>query len=203
MTPLSRPRGPSGEVVVLDAHRDGAPVPDGELVRLARAGDEWACEAIYLRYAPLVAATARRLLKNGDEVDDIVHDTFVVAFERLDQLLVGDALRGWLARIAVSHVHRRFRRLKFMAFLGGEDPTPCLEAQASAEASPEHRAELALIDRALASLPMQVRTAWVLRNVVGLPLDDVATACDCSLATIKRRIADADATVQRHAGGPR
>ncbi|HSS38330.1 MAG TPA: sigma factor-like helix-turn-helix DNA-binding protein [Polyangia bacterium] len=41
----------------------------------------------------------------------------------------------------------------------------------------------------------------MLRRVEGLPLAEVATLCDCSLATAKRRITDADRRVAAHVGG--
>lgn len=195
-------RNPTAPMVVIDRYRGADEVPDAELVRRGCAGEVWAREQIYRRYADLVAATARRLLRSSDEVEDVVHETFLIAFERMAQLLDPRALRGWLAQIAVRQVHRRFRRARFYAWFGGEDPTPSLEAQASGEASPEQRAELALVDVALSEMPLPLRTAWVLRRAVGLPLDEVAVACDCSLATVKRRIAEADARVARHVGGP-
>ena len=58
----------------------------------------------------------------------------------------------------------------------------------------------ALIDRALVKMPLKLRTPWVLRHVVGCSLDDIAAACECSLATVKRRISDADDRVARHLG---
>jgi len=195
-------RQPARDVLVLDGRGGNEHLGDGDLVRRALGGETWAHEMIYRRYVRLVATTAQRLLRNSSDVDDIVHETFLIAFEKLDRLLDADALRGWLVRIAVSRVHRRFRWRRFVSFLGGVDPTAVLEDQASHDASPEQRAELALIDRALARLPLKLRAPWVLRHVVGCGLEDVAAACECSLATVKRRIAEAEARVDEHLGGP-
>ncbi|MFT3696863.1 MAG: sigma-70 family RNA polymerase sigma factor [Kofleriaceae bacterium] len=173
-------------------------VGDSELVERARAGDAWATETIYRRYVRLVAATAHRLLRSDDEVDDIVQETFLIAFERLDQLVEGNAIRGWLVRIAISRVHRRFRWRRWTRLWSATELEASLHDQASADASPEQRAELALIDRALGKMALKLRVPWVLRHVVGLPLEEVAIACDCSLATAKRRIADADHVVAEH-----
>src|SRR3974390_1709732 len=82
---------------------------DVELVRRARAGDAWGHEAIYRRYVQRVAGVARRLLRDGAEVDDVVQETFLIAFQKIDALAEPGALRGWLTQIAVSRVHRRFR----------------------------------------------------------------------------------------------
>jgi len=176
-------------------------IPDAELVRRARERDEWATEMIYRRYVRLVASTAQRLLRSDGDVDDIVQETFLIAFEQLDRLVEPAALRGWLAQIAVSRVHRRFRWHKWTRLWSGVELEASLHDQASGEASPEQRAELALIDRALARMPLKLRTPWVLRHVIGYQLDDIATACQCSLATVKRRITDAEAIVKDHLGG--
>jgi RNA polymerase sigma-70 factor (ECF subfamily) len=187
-------------VLVLDGRGENEHVADGDLVRRARGGETWAHEMIYRRYVRLIATTAQRLLRDPSDVDDVVHETFLISFEKLDRLLDPDALRGWLVRIAVSRVHRRFRWRRFVALLGGDQPGAVLEDQASRDASPEQRAELALIDRALARMPLKLRTPWVLRHVVGCQLEDVAAACACSLATVKRRIVEAETLVQRHLG---
>jgi RNA polymerase sigma-70 factor (ECF subfamily) len=183
-----------GSVVVLAATDR---VSDTELVRRGRAGEPWALEAIYRRYVLLVAGTARRMLRAPHDVDDVVQDTFLIAYSKLHTLQEPEALRGWLARIAVSRVHRRYRWRRFTGFLAGQDPQALLEQQAIGGATPEDLAELALIDRALAKMSIKLRTPWLLRHVVELALEEIATACDCSLATVKRRIAEADVLVAR------
>jgi RNA polymerase sigma-70 factor (ECF subfamily) len=187
-------------LLVLDGQGGNEHVSDGDLATRARGGEAWAHEMIYRRHVRLIATTAQRLLRNPSDVDDIVHETFLIAFEKIDRLLDPDALRGWLVRIAVSRVHRRFRWRRFVSLLGGDHPSAELEEQASNDASPEQKAELALIDRALGRMPLKLRTPWVLRHVVGCQLEDVAAACACSLATVKRRIVEAEALVQQHLG---
>lgn len=182
-------------------------VSDGDLVRRALQGDRWAEEAIYRRHVRYVGGIVVRLLRNRTEAEDVLQDTFAIALERLRTLRDPDALRAWIGCIAVSQVRRRFRRRKLMEAVGlgrfaaqppgdGEDAT--LESLASEGQSPEIMAELGKLDRALARLPDDERIAWMLRHVEGEALEDVAAACACSLATVKRRIAAADAAVRRH-----
>jgi RNA polymerase sigma-70 factor, ECF subfamily len=187
-----------GSLIVIDS---GEHVTDSELVRRGRAGESWALEAIYRRYVLLVAGTARRMLRAPSDVDDVVQDTFLIAFSKLEALQEPEALRGWLARIAVSRVHRRYRWRRLTGFLVGHDPQALLEQQAAVGTSPEDVAELALIDRALAKMALKLRTPWLLRHVEGLSLEEIATACECSLATVKRRIAEAAAIMTRFTGG--
>ncbi|HVZ73664.1 MAG TPA: RNA polymerase sigma factor [Polyangia bacterium] len=187
---------PSGPILL----RLPDPAQDGELVRRAANGDRWSREVLYRRHAGYLIGVAVRLLANRGDAEEIVQETFVAAFERLETLRDATALRSWLAQIAVNLVRHRLRRLRLARLVGldrgADDAT--LEALAAPGLHPEACAELALLDRALAGLGADRRIAWMLRHVEGLELTEVASACSCSLATIKRRLADADAVVRRH-----
>jgi RNA polymerase sigma-70 factor (ECF subfamily) len=103
----------------------------------------------------------------------------------------------------VRLVHRRFRRKKLLGMLGlgrGSDAIS-LEDLADERVSPESRVELRWLDAAVSRLDDKTRIAWMLRHVEGLSLEETAEACDCSLATAKRRIAAGDAVVKQHAEG--
>ena len=192
-----------GEVLSLADHRPVERIDDVELVERALCGESWAREAMFRKHVSMVAASAQRLLRNSAEVDDVVQETFLIAFEQLERLAQPAALRGWLLQISISRVHRRFRSWRRWRLPPVEETAASLEEQASRGASPEQRAELALIDRALGKLALPLRTAWVLRHVEGHSLDDTAAACGCSLATAKRRIAGAEEVVQQFLAGRR
>jgi RNA polymerase sigma-70 factor (ECF subfamily) len=175
-------------------------VSDAALVERAKGGDRWAEEVIYRRHVGYIAGLVVRLLRSRSEMEDVVQETFALALERLGSLRDGDALRGWLAQIAVGQVRRRFRRRRLLSLLGldrSDDDAP-LEALAAEGQSAEVLAELAALDRLLQTLPVEQRIAWMLRYAEGDSLEDVARACACSLATAKRRIAAAEARVSLH-----
>lgn len=176
-----------------------APVSDTELVRRARALDSWAEEAIYRRYAAMILGMSKRLLADTAEAEDVTQDTFARAFQSLAQLREPERLRQWLTQIAVSKVHRRFRRRKLLRALGLADSTSdaTLEQLASTNCSQETRTELALLAKALDKLSALERVAWMLRHVEGLPLEEIAQECECSLATVKRRIVAAGERIER------
>lgn len=188
---------PAPKIVPLRREDD---VDDAALVARALGGDRWAEDTLVRRHFGAVAATAARLLGDRDEAEDIVQETFASALTELRHLRDPGAFRGWLLQIAVRKVHRRFRRRRLLRMLGitSGEPEGGLSQLASEDASPEQRAELALLDRVLASLPAPERIAWTLRTVEGMPLEEVAAACECSLATVKRRIAAADRAVRAH-----
>jgi len=171
---------------------------DAALVAAALRSEPRAEEQLYRRHAPAVLAIATRLLGRSAEADDVAQDTFVIAFERLSQLERPAQFRGWVVRIAVSQVHRRFRRRKLLRALGldrGQDDAS-LAKLALPSLDAESRADLARIDAALQRLPAPERVAFVLRHVEGYEHAEAAALCDCSLATIKRRLQRAEAGVR-------
>jgi RNA polymerase sigma-70 factor (ECF subfamily) len=179
---------------------------DEELVRRALGGERWGRELLYRRHVGWVLAMTARILSSSTEAEEIVQDAFLRAFAQLPNLREPAAFRGWLGQIAVSLAGHRMRRLRLMRRLGldrGVDDAT-LEALADTSVAADQRAELAMIDRVLAKMKAPLRIAWLLRNAESLELTEVASMCGCSLATVKRRIAEADGILERHvaaAGG--
>ena len=97
-------------------------------------------------------------------------------------------------------MHRRFRRRRLLGLIGLDRSSDdvSLESLADQTASPEARVELRWLDAALTRIDDRERIAWMLRHVEGLALEEIAEACDCSLATVKRRVVAAEAVVRRH-----
>ncbi|HEY6558033.1 MAG TPA: RNA polymerase sigma factor [Polyangiaceae bacterium] len=173
---------------------------DGELVRRARRGDRWAEEALYHRHVRDVTRVALRLLSRSTDAEDVVQDAFVLALRDLAQLEDGNAFRSWLLKITVHQVHRKFRRRKLLRTLGldrGEDDA-ALPLQVDPRAGPEVHVALREVERLLATLPTRSRIAWVLRHVEGYGLDEVARACNCSRATIKRAVVEASRVLEEY-----
>ena len=156
-------------------------------------------EAVFRRFAPYVARIALRLLGRHGEVDDVVQDVFVEAVRGLGTVRDPQAVKGWLAAVTVRVAGRRLkvRRLKRWMGMEAAPHHDCLEAPG---ASPEERALLACVYNVLNQVPVPARTAWILRHVEGERLESIATACSCSLATAKRRIAAAQAALDEALG---
>jgi RNA polymerase sigma-70 factor (ECF subfamily) len=175
----------------------GPQADDADLVERMRRGNRSAEEAFYRSYAPAVLAMTTRLLRRRSDAEDATQDTFVIAFGNIDKLRDASAVRPWLMQIAVSQVRRRFRKRRLLStlglHLGADDAT--LDSLAAPGVSAETKADLSALDRVLAALPADIRIAWMLRYVEGEELKAIAQACGCSLATVKRRIAAADAQV--------
>src|SRR4051812_48242571 len=177
------------------------PLPSAEdavLVLRAQRGEAWAREAIFRKHVGYINALSLRLVRDHVEAEDIVQDTFLDAFRLLKQLKEPGRLRGWLGSIAVRKAHRRFRRRRWLRFVGRAIDCEglSLDELAHETTSAELRAALMHVDGILSKLPEEVRAAWLLRFVEGYRLDEISTSCGCSLATAKRRVERAQALVR-------
>ena len=81
--------------------KSGAGPTDAALVLAARAGEAWAREALFRRYARLALGLAYRIMPYDADIDDLVQDSFLFAFERLDKLSNPQAFQAWLSSIVV------------------------------------------------------------------------------------------------------
>jgi RNA polymerase sigma-70 factor (ECF subfamily) len=186
--------------VSANATRSGSGPSDAALVTAARAGEEWATEALFRRHAPMVNGLAFRLLGRDAEVDDVVQETFVQALGALDSLKEPQAFASWIASIVVRTSSKLLRRRKLLGRLGLRHNEPIdLDALIGRAVPPDAAAELTAIYRVVEALPVKVRVPLLLRKVEGMALEEIAEHVGCSLATAKRRIADGESALAAHA----
>ncbi len=175
-----------------------AGIADADLVEAVKVGDRWGSDALYRRYAGPVGGMATRLLANRQDADDVVHDSFLKAFQKIHTLRDPSRFRSWIFSIAVSEARMLFRKRQLRSIIGYHLIEDATLEMLSAEPDGETRAELAALDVVLRTMPTEQRIAWTLRHVEGQSLEETARHCGCSLATIKRRLRAASTRVQRH-----
>jgi RNA polymerase sigma-70 factor (ECF subfamily) len=194
-----RETGAPAEAQDLEAGDD----EDQELVGRARRSEARAFETLYRRHAEFAFNLAVRIQGSAADVEDVVHDAFLKAQERLADLRDSAAFRPWLGSIVVRLVRTRLRRRKLLGALGLTAPDPVeIETIAAVDADPEARALLAQVYALLQTLAADDRIAWTLRYVERHRLETVAVMMDCSLATAKRRIARAQRFLTEHFVAP-
>jgi RNA polymerase sigma-70 factor (ECF subfamily) len=165
---------------------------DAALVARARTDDGAAFTALYRRHARYVAGVVYQLLGNDAELDDVLQETFLDAKNGLTEIEDGAAVRRWLVVIAIRRAHRLLARRRIRRFYASK------VAEVSPRASDPRDARAADdLYEALDRLPVKLRIPWILARVGAMPLEKAADACEVSLATIKRRIAEAEARIER------
>jgi RNA polymerase sigma-70 factor, ECF subfamily len=162
---------------------------DAALVLAARAGEAWAREALFRRHARLALGLAYRLLPYDADIDDLVQDSFLYAFEHLRRLSNPQAFQAWLSSIVVRTAGKRLRRRKLQIRLGLRSHRPIdVNEVVSRAAPPDVAAELRAVYARLEALPVEERIALVLRRVERLEIPEIAEQMGLSISTVKRRL---------------
>ncbi|MFO0632132.1 MAG: sigma-70 family RNA polymerase sigma factor [Nannocystaceae bacterium] len=165
-------------------------------VERLRDGDRVAIAALFDRHGAAIERVLLRVLGPDPELPDLLHDVFVQAMTGIGRFR-GDAatLRPWLLQIAIRTARKCLRRRATRRFLGLRTPGELPEIADASD--PEQQTALGRAQLALLRLPADLRIAFGLRWIAGMQLDEVAAACEVSLATAKRRLTQARARFER------
>jgi RNA polymerase sigma-70 factor, ECF subfamily len=172
--------------------RDGEPEPDdAALVRGLAASEDWAARTAWNRYSPMVYGLLDRALGSAGESEDLTQEVFWRVFAAVHTLRDPNALRSFIysAAIRMLRWHLRGKRIRRLLMLSdsGDLPERASPAQ-DARALAEGRELLVRFYRLLDRLGADDRTAFVLRHVEELSLEEISRATGASLATVKRRV---------------
>ena len=157
---------------------------DAAAVALVRAGDRDAFRPIVERYSDMLFRLAYRITSNEADAEEVVQETFLRAYRKLDSFDGRSSVSTWLFRIATNCsldlLDRRKTQPQLLAADPEEDESAPEERVASERPDPERMAynsEMqATIQAGLQSLTSVERTAFVLRHVEGRSVEEIAAA---------------------------
>lgn len=137
-----------------------------------------------------------RIVENVADAQDLTQEAFIKALQRQEQLKDERKAAHWLSRIATNTAIdflRRHGRVSFCEI----DAAPESESESPEELllRSEHRDYL---EDGLRLLTARERAALVLRDVEGVPAEEVARRLDCSKATVRSHIANARTKLRRY-----
>lgn len=159
----------------------------------AADGDVTAFGVLVRRYGPMMRAAARRILGSNSEVDDVVQEAFITAWNKLEQLDDPRRVKAWLMRITSHRAIDRVRSRRPM-----DDPED-LELPAAEAHSPSRmtqtKATASALREVLAQLPDAQRSCWILREVDHMSYREIAEALDLPESTVRGLLARARRTI--------
>ena len=160
----------------------------------ARAGEAWATEALFRRYAPMVNGLAFRLLGGDADLDDLVQDSFAHALTSLHRLRNNEVFASWISTIVVRTANKLLRRRRLMNRLGLRRTQPIDWETIHAKGTPaDVTVELRVLYQLVNDMPPKLRIPLLLRHLEDSSLEEIARLTGVSLATVKRRLTEAQA----------
>lgn len=174
-----------------------ATIDESTLVAQAREGDTVAFGELVRRYEGKIFRLAQHITQNREDAEDVLQETFLKAYEHLDQFQGNSKFYTWIVRIAVNQALMKLRRRKADRSVSldetidtGED-TIVREIAAWGE-DPEQRfsrEELGeLLDSAVQGLEPPYRSVFVLRDIEDLSTEETADALGLSIPAVKSRL---------------
>jgi len=181
-------------------------VTDEELVRKSKEDDERAFGELVSRYESKVYSLALRMLRNPEDAEDVLQDTFLRAYRGIKSFQGASTFSTWIYRITANSALMRLRKKQL--------PTVSIENADEREApvniadwTPGPAEQLLNkelqheMDEAIEALPPEFRQVFVLRDVEEMSNAEVADILDLSVAAVKSRLHRARIKVRNRLAG--
>jgi RNA polymerase sigma-70 factor, ECF subfamily len=177
-----------------------AVVTDEDLVARARTKDFTAFEELVDRYEDKIFRLAFRFVRNETEAKEIVQDTFLLVWRKLDTFKGDSQFGSWLYRVATNTALMRLRAQRRHPEISTEElPIDYLDNYGQLPAAGENWAKRPddelqsdelrrRIQKAVDELPEIYRTVFIIRDVEGLSTEETAEVLEISIPTVKTRL---------------
>ena len=183
-------RPPSAPAPASARPLSGLTLSDEEVVERVREGDVAVFEVLMRRHNARLYRAVRSILRDEDEVEDAMQQTYVHAYRALGEFQGRSSFSNWLIRIGLNEALALLRTRRRIVAV--DEITDRMASRASTFPTPEERAmsrqAVQLLECAIDRLPAIYRTALMLREVEGLSTEEAAHALGVSEEVIKTRL---------------
>lgn len=170
-----------------------------KLIKKAQKGDVASFEKIIEVYQPIIYNISYRFAGNADDAADMAQEVFLKMFKNINTFQFKSKLSTWIYRVATNTcldmVKRKSRQASAYSIDDGiEDDEGNVTVGEVADAGPtpdevvEQYEVRDIVNSAISQLSEDYKTVIILRDVQGLPYDEIAEIVDCSVGTVKSRI---------------
>ena len=181
---------------------------DKKLVKRVQRGDRGAFDLLVLKYQHKIVNLVMRYVRDPELALDITQEAFIKAYRALPRFRGDSAFYTWMYRIAANTAKNHLaaqRRRPMNVELDLQDPDQYdLHAKLKETDTPE---AIALsnetkesLERAIAALPEDLRTAIILRELEGMSYEEIAQTMECPVGTVRSRIFRARDAISKKIG---
>jgi len=181
---------------------------DKKLVKRVQKGDKGAFDLLVLKYQHKIVNLVMRYVRDPELALDITQEAFIKAYRALPRFRGDSAFYTWLYRIAVNTAKNHLaaqRRRPMDVELDLQDPEQYdLHSKLKETDTPEGvilgKELQETVERAIAALPEDLRTAIILRELEGMSYEEIAQTMECPVGTVRSRIFRARDAIAKKVG---
>jgi len=156
---------------------------ESQLIRRCRRGDREAQRELYARTSERIYGLLLKMTRNPEDAFDLAHDTYILAYQRIDQFDGRGPVAAWLSRIAVNEALQFFRRAE-----RERSHLKLIRLEEATADRPDDQAAGIDMDAALGELEPTDRAVLVLRYREGMDYRQIAEAMGCRDGTVASRL---------------
>lgn len=170
---------------------------EGPIVAQARLGNTSAFNELLRRYERKIFRLAMHITQNREDAEDVLQESFLKAYEHLDQFQGQSKFYTWIVRIAVNQALMKLRKRKSDRSVSLDETIDTGEDNigreiAAWDENPEQQYSREELNRILTSaidgLAPIYRAVFVLRDIDGLSTEEAAEALELSVPAVKSRL---------------
>lgn len=174
-------------VVQISSTPPFSPLQDIEVIQKVLSGEKGLFEILLRRNNQKLYRVLRGYLTDHDEVVDTMQDTYVTAYEKLDQFRQSAQFSTWLIRIGINKALRRINQSRKVVSIEELN-----ESQFQSNQQPELKYMQAeakqTLEMAIGSLAEKYRSAYIMKEVEGMSIAEISDCLEITQSNVKVRI---------------
>ncbi|WP_223826541.1 RNA polymerase sigma factor [Flagellimonas sp. S3867] len=179
-------------------------LPESEIIKRILSGERELYEILLRRNNQKLFRVIRSYIKDESEVEDIMQNTYLKAFEKLYQFKHSSAYGTWLIRIGINEVLARLKEKDRVVHLYQRPfeakQNTILEIPDKSQLNPEKRIirneAKQLLENAIDSLDTKYRTVYILKEIEEMSINDISDCLKISKSNVKVRLHRAKNTLK-------
>lgn len=166
-------------------------IPDERVVQRVLEGEKELFEILMRRYNQTLYRAVRSYLRDGNDVDDALQNSYLKAYQKLHQFKSDAAFSTWLVRIGINEALQQLRKKKASQEVNMGRNENIIQFADKMDMNPEKKVinheNRQLIERAVDRLPEKYRAVYMLREIEGMKNAEVAECLELTESNVKVR----------------
>ncbi|HLV13747.1 MAG TPA: RNA polymerase sigma factor [Xanthomarina sp.] len=171
-------------------------IKESEVIKRILGGEKELYEILVKRNNQKLYRIIRSYIKDDSEIEDLMQDSYVKAFTKLEQFKLESTFSTWLIRIAINESLARLKEKGKLYHLNQQSPNvksnTILEIPDSKQLNPQDmmiRTEAKqILENAVDSLDLKYKTVYIMKEVEEMSLKEISMALDLTIANVKVRV---------------